>query len=197
MKIDVTEFHLYNIIDSCSVWNILSSSRLYSACNDAKCSFCFTAFVEYECLLKPRKLITEIDLKLRELLRKERARGKFTKCNITIGDLQEIQLLENRKKLGMGELSSIAFAKKTSLAFLTDDKTARNFADKILGNKRVQTTPHLAGFLFYSRILVDSDLDLIIEQHNSSVAHKWGQLDEFLRSVYHESLRLRLLLGAK
>jgi hypothetical protein len=99
--------------------------------------------------------------------------------------------------LGLGELSSIAFAQKTGLSFLTDDKAARKFGGEILGNQRVQTTPHLVGFLFYSRFLVDGDLALIIEQHNTSVAHRWGKLDEFFKSVYNESMRLRLLMNVK
>ena len=73
-----------------------------------------------------------------------------------------LDVLEKRRNLGKGELSSIVFAKKAGQPFLTDDKGARNLAESILNKDQVQTTPHLCGWLFYKNILTDSDKDSII-----------------------------------
>jgi len=168
--------------------------RFIFSCIETGCNFSYTQFVEYECLIKSRKSDTELEIKLKDKLRKEINKGKFKRFNISIDDLQEIELLEKRKKLGMGELSSIAFAKKVNHAFLTDDKTARTLANAILGEKMVQTTPHLVGYLFYIRILIDSDLSFIISEHNSSFANQWGRLDVYFNDVYLESMRIRLMI---
>ncbi|HWV66724.1 hypothetical protein, partial [Chitinophaga sp.] len=123
----------------------------------------------------------------------EIATQRFTNCDITIDDLQEIEILQNRKNLGKGELSSIVFAKKTRQAFLTDDKKARVLAQKVLGNEFVQTTPHLVGFCFYKRYLVDSDFNLLIAEHQASLTSSWGDLSRFFKEAYEESLRIGLI----
>ena len=68
-------------------------------------------------------------------MQKEISQKRFTAYNITIDDLQEIDVLNSRKKLGKGELSSIVFAKKTRQAFLTDNTRARK-----LGNEQNPAT---------------------------------------------------------
>lgn len=55
MAIDPSKFHLINVADTCAVWNVLSSSRLHAAAKEARCEFCITSFVRYECLSKLRK----------------------------------------------------------------------------------------------------------------------------------------------
>ncbi|MBI2752327.1 MAG: hypothetical protein HYX46_02260 [Betaproteobacteria bacterium] len=55
MAIDPSTFHLVNVADTCSVWNVLSSARLHAAAKEARCEFCITSFVRYECLTKSRK----------------------------------------------------------------------------------------------------------------------------------------------
>jgi len=114
-------------------------------------------------------------------------------CDISIDDLQEIEILNNRKRLGKGELSSIVFAKKTMQAFLTDDKKARSLGRSVLGSEYVQTTPHLVGYCFYKRYLVDSDFTVLIEEHKASLSGSWGDLSEFFKLAYEESLRITLM----
>jgi len=106
-----------------------------------------TGYVAYECLYKKRKL--GLNTTSIERLEKEIKAGKFTTYNITIDDLQDIEILNNRKRLGKGELSAIVFAQKTRQAFLTDDKKARKLGNDVLGSENVQTTPHLVGYCFY------------------------------------------------
>ncbi|MGJ1223888.1 hypothetical protein [Sphingobacterium siyangense] len=188
---DITTYHKLNVIDTCSIWNILACPRIYSATIDASCYFSFTEYVHYECLFKKRSTCTPKSLQNK--LKTEVDQKRFMKINLSIDDLQEISLLENRKKLGMGELSSIALAKKTKQVFFTDDKKARQLGEQILGKENVQTTPRLVGAFFYQRILADEDLNIILEQHKASLNSTWGDLTPFFKEIYKTSLERRAL----
>ena len=93
-------------------------------------------------------------------------------------------MLERRKKLGKGELSSIAFAKRTGQAFLTDDKNALKLALEVLPRGQVQTTPDLFGWLIFEQRLGDSDKQVVISQHES--------LKRPLKEKFEESYSLAL-----
>lgn len=167
MAIDPRGFIRVSIADTCAIWNVLSSDKLYQSANAAGCVFCCTGFVNYECLLKPRKKIYAHDVELQNRLRSARARAKFQLFSLEIEDLQEVEILERRKKLGKGELSSIAFAKRTGQAFLTDDQNAVKLALEVLPSGHVQTTPDLFGWLIFEQLLGDSDKQVVISQHES------------------------------
>jgi len=166
MAIDPANFHLVNVADTCSVWNLLSSQLLYSAAKSARCSFCITEFVNYECLIKPRSSLNEDEEELKRRLRQAQASGCFTRHSSDISDLQNITLLENRKRLGVGELSSIALAMKMRQAFITDDRKAMKLSLSA-GNTLTQTTPHLLAWLIFTFQLSDSDKNTVINQHTS------------------------------
>lgn len=187
MAIDCSQFHLINVIDTCAIWNVLSSQRLISAARAAKCHFSVTTFVYYEALHKPRTALTKEDAELQNRLRSERETGFFGDCSLDIRDLQEIDILESRTRVGKGELSSIAFAKKAGLAFMTDDQKARKLARNEIG--RVQTTPHLFGWLFFIGQLSDSDKDSVINEHEKYD----GPLRPHFETMYSEALRCRLI----
>lgn len=121
-------------------------------------------------------------------LREERKHGKFKDYHIDIEDLQEIEILQNRRNLSKGELSSIVFAKKTRQAFITDDQSARVLAQKILDAKMVQTTPHLFGWLFYSNYLIDSDKDRILNEHSELKR----PLAKYFEKMYSKAYELKL-----
>lgn len=165
MAVDISQFHLLNVADACAVWNVLSSRILYQATKSARCTFSCTRFVCYECLYKPRKNLSKKEAELQERLKGEQESGCFSEYHIDIEDLQDIEILERRQSLSKGELSSIVFAKRTRQAFLTDDQSARALAGQVMDTKRVQTTPHLLGWLFFSDFLNDSDRDPIIKEH--------------------------------
>jgi predicted nucleic acid-binding protein len=166
MAIDPSQFHLVNVSDTCAVWNVLSSVRLYGAAKEAHCEFCITSFVRYECLVKRRKAPTVAEIDLMERLEKEQARGAFAAHSCSISDLQAVELLESRKRLGKGELSSIAFAMKIGHAIITDDKKARKLAETS-GHALTQTTPHLFAWLIFKGYLGDGDRATVIEQHQA------------------------------
>lgn len=164
LEIDPSSFHMVNIADTCAVWNVLSSLRLFSVAKAAGCHFGVTAFVHYECLVKKRGVLKEFDKTLMDRLRKVQREGAFEIHATTLDDLQRVAQLEERKKLGKGELSSIVFAMKTGQAFMTDDQRARKLAHEV-GHTKVQTTPHLLAWLFFTGRLSEGDKAPIIQQH--------------------------------
>ncbi len=195
-KLSPQSFVKYNVADTCSIWNILSSKVLYKAATStaSKCYFCCTQFVCYECLIRTRNIQSDTEIELKRRLIEERKRGdQFVDYSLDIEDLQDMEALENRKKLGKGELSSIILAKKTRQAFITDDKKARNFAEKVLEANMVQTTPHLFGWLLYSNILNDSDKTTVIKEHSQFRTTNWGNLTIFFEKMYMKAMEYRLM----
>jgi hypothetical protein len=188
MAIDPSKFHPSNVADTCAVWNVLSSTLLFRRATLAGCTFCCTQYVIYECLYKHRTMPKDSDNELRRRLQSVAAKH-FKTCELDIADLQNVELLKQRKRLGMGEISSIAFAMKTNLAFLTDDQKARKLALCVLEPARVQTTPHLFGWLFFTARLSDADKATIIAEHEAMD----GILTKYLEAMYMESLHYRLL----
>lgn len=126
MNFDPAIFHRVNVADTCTVWNVLASRRLLNSAHTAGCAFCITVFVQYEALSKPRRNPSTIELGMQESLRREMGRGRFQAHPCTIQDLQSIELLENRRRLGKGELSTLALAIRMRQAFITDDDKATN-----------------------------------------------------------------------
>lgn len=189
MAIDPSKFHPINVADTCSVWNILSSPRLNAAAKEARCDFCVTSFVQYECLIKPRKSILLSEQTLMDRLKTEQRRGAFQSHSCSIEDLQVVAILEKRKKLGKGELSSIAFAMKIRQGFITDDRKALQLA-KDAGHTHAQTTPHLFSWLIFTGRLGDGDKDVVIAQHIEAGRH----MAPHLRTAYEIALQCRLNL---
>ncbi len=188
MAIDPSSFYLVNVVDTCAVWNVLRSNLLYNAAVLANCEFAITTFVNYECLQKPRRESKSSDLELVARLRMEKTKGRFNVYSCDLDDLQVMELLENRKRLGRGEISSIAFAMRTGQAILTDDQKARRLASQA-GHRAVQTTPHLFSWLIFTRRLGDSDKDVVITEHRDLD----GVLEKYFEEAYSLALQYRLI----
>lgn len=167
MAIDPSNFLLLNVVDTCSVWNVLSSKSLFQASLASGCNYCCTAFVEYECLTRPRTTLLPEDEELKKRLREARGLGQFKVYHLELEELNEVEVLENRKRLGRGELSSIAFANRTDQAFMTDDQRARRLAVEVMASNRVQTTPQLLGWLVFCGRIMDADVSGIVADHVS------------------------------
>lgn len=178
------------IADTCAVWNVLASRALHRACIAAGFEFALTDFVLYECLHKPRKTNSDAAERLRERLKVARRDNQFRNVGLSVEDLQAVGQLESRKRLSKGELSGIAFAMRAAVGFQTDDQGARKLATAVLSAERVQTTPHVLGWLFFQGRLVDSDLAGIIEEHE---AHE-RPLRPHYETMYEEAMRCRLLV---
>lgn len=159
--IDVSQFEKLNVADTCSLWNLLASPLLYSTAESAGVRLCSTTFVRYECLHKPaRRAWPERD-ELQKRLHTKVTAGKIEFHGIDIEDLQDIEILKNRKKISTGELSVIVFAKKTRQAVLTDDVGAQSLAKTELTAALVQNTAHLFAWLYFNSHMGDSDKDQI------------------------------------
>lgn len=189
MSLNLSVFYKLNVTDTCAVWNVLSSRCLHMTAKQAGITFCCTKFVLYECLFKPRKTNKPSDSELRNRLRKAQAKADFMECQLDIADLQTVELLGRRKRLGKGELSSLALAMKTNQALMTDDQKARTLGIQMIGNDKVQTTPHLLGWLLFEGRLTDVDKDDIVVEHK----RLGGILEQFYDEVYHEAMRCRLM----
>lgn len=187
--VDVSSFHPYNVTDTCAVWNVLSSQLLFEAAKKARVQFICAEFVLYECLQKPRTSVSEPETELQRRLVGARRRGDFVPCPLDISDLQVVQILNNRKRLGKGELASAALAYKIRQALLTDDQPARRLVRNALPDVTVQTTPHLLGWLVYCGAIDDSEEDTVVMEHEAVNR----PLTEFLHDMCTEARRCRAL----
>ena len=91
-------------------------------------------------------------------------------------------------RLGKGELAALAFAKKAGLAFLTDDQKARRLGATVVASNRIQTTPHLFGWLVFCGLISDGDKGRVIDEHKTMRR----PLAPYLEEMYMEALRCRL-----
>ena len=193
MKVDPSQFHPVSITDTCSVWKVLSSERLYNAAIGAKCVFACTGCVVYECLHKRRKAVTPEDTDLQGRLKREQQAGRFRTFSPSLEDLQHPHILAIRDRLGRGELSVLALALCTGQAVMTDDPKARTLAEQVVALDRVQTTPQLFGWLLFHNHLSDGDKDTVIHQHEEV---RPRPLTRFLEDVYLWALECRLSASA-
>lgn len=189
---DVSVFSRHNVIDTSSIWNLLSSSTLYTAAQLVGCTYCCTQAVHYEAAIKKRSHPRPEAERLKQRFLRESESGRFPQYRISIEDLQDLESITETKRLGMGELSSIAFAHKINHALLTDDKRAAKAAKRVIPANRVQSVPHLFGWLFFTAQLSDSDKTTVIAEHGAN-----GQgLAIHFEGAYNMALRSRLMAGA-
>ena len=109
MAFDPRAFSPMLATDTCSIWNILSSKKIFNATNIAKITFYVTPMVLYECLIKPRKNISNEKLELIRRLKSAKRMNYFSEKNCQLETLIYIHSIAP-KKLNSGELSSIALA---------------------------------------------------------------------------------------
>jgi hypothetical protein len=185
---DVSKFELLNVADTCSLWNVLGSRLLSATANEAGVQICSTNFVLYECLHKPGQLRPE-RIELQSRLREKLANGSVRSHAIDIEDLQDVEVLRNRKRVSVGELSVIVFARKTQQAVLTDDVKAQKLARSELGASMVQSTPHLFAWLYFNGRLNDSDKDTVISELGALGRNLQPHLDVF----HAEAQRCRVM----
>ena len=192
MRIDVTAFAQTTAIDTCAIWNVLSSARLTVGAHGKQRWFVVADYVRYEALDSPRTDPEpgEIELqnKFRDRLQKQQG---FSSLSVSLDDLQAVANMPIVSRLGQGEIAALALARKMRIGFMTDDQKARSGADEA-GAGPAHTTPHLLGWLIYDGGLGDSDVGVIIAEHEASVPKKNGQLTRYFRAAYEEACSRRL-----
>jgi hypothetical protein len=177
------------LADSCAVQNILSSPTLQASCERQGFHFVLTKYCLYECLDKPRKIQLAGDTEIRNRLIKARMLGFFPAHELSIEDLQEAAILRLRRRLGAGELSAIALAKRFGTGMQTDDDRAEKLAIEVLSLEKVQTTPHVVGWLLFHGHVQDHHIATIVEEHTAVGRN----LTARLQHVHAEACRVRLL----
>jgi predicted nucleic acid-binding protein len=190
MAINPTKFSIMTVTDTCSVWNVLSSRKLYQASITAKVHFCITPMVLYECLYKPRSSMTAEKNELIVRLEKARKENAFPILECSLEDLAELAL-RAPSGLGSGEMSCMAMAYKIRSAFMTDEKKARKFAEKKLALV-VETTPKLYGWLHYNMYLNDGDHMDVISEHEH---HESMPLTRFFSEAFETAMHYRVMIS--
>ena len=185
MNNDITDYYPNNVIDTCAIWNLLSSKTLFETAKQARIKYCITNFVLYECVYKKRSIINNKQQELIKRFKVERAKNTFRNCSITIEDLQNSDVSNIRKKKSKGEISSMIFAKKTGQAFITDDPPARKLANEYLGIDKVQTIPQLFGYCVYKGLLLDSSAKTVIAEHKELE----DSITRCLEKIYLQALK--------
>ncbi|MDF5729101.1 MAG: hypothetical protein PUP92_14000 [Rhizonema sp. PD38] len=72
--------------------------------------------------------------------------------------------------------------------FLTDDQKARKLASKVMESDKVQTMPHLLGWLFFVNYLNDNDFHSIISEYKQLER----PLEKYFLEVYEMVLEFKL-----
>jgi hypothetical protein len=189
ITVDVSTFAPISAIDTCSIWNVLSSPLLLRSALRKGRSFAVAGFVHYEALVKPRTKPTAAELAMQGEFRQRLASGQgFTEAPMALDDLQAVATLPEVRKLGRGEIAALALARKLRSAILTEDRGARK-----AGVGQAQTTPQLLGWLLYEGELTDGDVAVIISEHEARVEENRGRLTVYLRRIHAEAYRCRLL----
>jgi len=144
--------------------------------------------VLYECLYKPRKVVTSRKAELISRFRDARDKGTFP---TQACDLEDLLTVSREAPVGLssGELSCIATAYKVpTIAVMTDERQARHYAEKKL-HLIVETTPRLYAWLHYRRYLSDGDHGEVISEHEM---YEQRPLTKFFNDAYEAALQYRL-----
>lgn len=186
--INLSLFKLLNVADTCALWNLLGSPLLHRASKKAGVSICGTQFVRYECLYKAGAN-SPAWIELRSRLHTCVANKEIMFCDIDLEDLQEVAALEGRMAISKGELSTIAFAKRTGQSFLSDDRQAKFLAKSVMEADSIQDIPHLCGWLCVSDGLHESDADTIRAELKTLQRY----LDPHITNAFRGALEIRLM----
>lgn len=96
-----------------------------------------------------------------------------------------LTLRDNKPNLGNGELACIIYTKNKPLAVLTDDKAARNYSKKILGENKAYETAEIVANMVYNHIITDGEcMDIINEERLSN-----SNMDKPYLEAYNQALR--------
>lgn len=189
----IRSFPTISAIDTCAVWNILCSRALTIAAKSQDRHFVLADYVRYECLVKPRKPPSDIEVAMQGRLRDELASNRhFSVHQLDVADLTElVTAIGSPRRFHRGEVAALALARKLRNGFLTDDRVARRLGESMIGNSLVRTTPHLVGWLVYAGNLTDGDIPAIIRDNKGFRGNK-GHLGDFFQKSYEHAMGLLL-----
>lgn len=173
-------------VDACSIQNICASRTFFGRSISAGFEYNIPEYALYEAVYKPLRQANKTIETQRDIILGYVSDGKIRKAKLTIDDLQEMLALRNEKpNLGNGELACIVYSKDKPLAVLTDDKTARNYTKRLLGeNKAFETAEIVANMVFNHNITDGECMDIIREEKQYET-----NMDKPYLEAYRQALR--------
>ena len=185
-------FILVNITDTCAIWHMAGSMTLFETARRLNVSFVITGTVFYECFIKSSgRAPSTQHQELRDRLETHINQDKVTRIDLTIDDLQDLITFARQlgfdKRLGQGEISCAALARRWGTAVLTDNKKDFKAIEGLVVG-RLQTTPRLLGWLYLDGHLTDPDVSDVISEHYNS----GGQMSQVYTLAHSEACAMRL-----
>ena len=186
------KFISVKVTDTCAIWHLVGSRTLFRAARQVTVSFAITSTVYYECFIKSRgRKPTAKREEMRKRLRTYIEQDQVNRMTLGIDDLQDIITLARQrgcdKRLGQGELSCAALARKMGKAVLTDNKRDFSAIDRLADDRR-QTTPRLLAWLYVKGHVTDADVEDVRREHQKS----GGQVCKIYKQAYYEACEKRL-----
>ena len=159
----------YMTIDACSIQNICASSTFLNKSMCDGYEYSIPEYALYEAVKKPLSTPDASINKRRASISEQVVMGRVRMAQLSIDDLQEMAQLKNDKPgLGNGELACIVYSRNKQLSVLTDDKTARNYAKKVLGDDKAYETAEVLANMVFEHTITDSECLQIIEEEKES-----------------------------
>lgn len=173
-------------VDACSIQNVCASKTFLNKSVSAGFEYNVPEYAFYEAVYKPLKQPNELIRRKRAFILEQVELGKIHLAKLTLDDLQEmLTLRDNKPNLGNGELACIIYTKNKPLAVLTDDKAARNYSKKILGENKAYETAEIVANMVYNHIITDGEcMDIINEERLSN-----SNMDKPYLEAYNQALR--------
>ena len=173
-------------VDACSIQNVCASKTFINKSVSAGFEYNIPEYALYEAVYKPLKQPNELIRKKRAFILEQVEHGKIHLVKLTLEDLQEMLALRgNKPNLGNGELACIVYSKNKPLAVLTDDKAARNYSKKLLGENKAYETAEIVANMVFNHIITDGEcMDIINEERLSN-----SNMDKPYLEAYNQALR--------
>ncbi len=162
-------------VDACSLLNVCASKTFLDKSVGAGFEYNIPGYALYEAVYKPLKKPNKLIEDQRSFILKQISKGKINQAKLTLDDLQEMLEIEKSKpNLGKGELACIVYSKNKPLAVLTDDKTARNYIKKILGENKAYETAEMIAYMVFNHLITDGEFQDIINEEKESKSNMDG-----------------------
>lgn len=173
-------------VDACSIQNVCASKTFINKSVSAGFEYNIPEYALYEAVYKPLKQPNEFIRKKRAFILEQVEHGKIHLVKLTLEDLQEmLALRDNKPNLGNGELACIVYSKNKPLAVLTDDKAARNYSKKLLGENKAYETAEIVANMVFNHVITDGEcMDIINEERLSN-----SNMDKPYLEAYNQALR--------
>ena len=172
--------------DACSIQNICASRTFWGKSICAGFEYNIPEYALYEAVYKPVRHSNATIESQRAIILEHVFERKIRKVQLSIDDLQEMVALRNEKPgLGKGELACIVYTKNKPLAVLTDDKAAKKFSQRLLGENKAFETAEIVANMVFNRNVTDGEcVDIINEEKK----HKTN-MDKPYFEAYQQALR--------